>query len=211
MSYNILTETDFFKAIGSGSISDQAELHKVQKAYHKFVTKVIDLCNRTTESKEALHALVFAETELQYHPLLHSASDSVLCLYIKKALSFIRKMMQQAKAGVTHVPSMPSPMAIEKKNMNTTSPICWTGNAVDLVEMVYGICVMGSVNDGDVKFKDLAQAMYQFFGVKAKDCYRFYTDIRRRKNHSRTYFLDKMQEKLNDKMKRDDELERMRR
>ena len=25
----------------------------------------------------------------------------------------------------------------------------WTGNVVDLVEMVYGICVMGSVNDGD--------------------------------------------------------------
>lgn len=90
-------------------------------------------------------------------------------------------------------------------------PICWTGNAVDLVEMVYGICVMGSVNDGEVKFKELAQAMYQFFGVKAKDCYRFYTDIRRRKNYSRTYFLDKMQEKLNDKMRRDDELERMRR
>ena len=90
-------------------------------------------------------------------------------------------------------------------------PICWTGNAVDLVEMVYGICVMGSVNDGEVKFKELAQAMYQFFGVKAKDCYRFYTDIRRRKNYSRTYFLDRMQEKLNDKMRRDDELERMRR
>ena len=77
--------------------------------------------------------------------------------------------------------------------------------------MVYGICVMGSVNDGDVKFKDLAQAMYQFFGIKAKDCYRFYNDIRRRKNHSRTYFLDRMQEKLNDKMRKDDELERMRR
>ena len=61
---------------------------------------------------------------------------------------------------------------------------------------------MGSVNDGDVKFKDLAQAMYQFFGIKAKDCYRFYTDIRRRKNYSRTYFLDRMQEKLNDKSKR---------
>ena len=70
---------------------------------------------------------------------------------------------------------------------------------------------MGSVNDGDVKFKDLAQAMYQFFGIKAKDCYRFYTDIRRRKNHSSTYFLDRMQEKLNDKMRKDDELERMRR
>ncbi|MCW4073171.1 RteC domain-containing protein [Segatella copri] len=57
----------------------------------------------------------------------------------------------------------------------------------------------------EVKFEELAQAMYQFFGVKSKDCYRFYTDIRRRKNYSRIYFLDKMQEKLNDKMRRDDE------
>ena len=209
MSYNILTEMDFFKVIDE--VSDKAEVNKVQEAYHQFVTQVIDLCHRTIESKEALHALVFAETELQYHPLLHSGSECVLCLYIKKALAFIRKMMLQAKTSVTHAPPMPTPMVMEKKSMNTTSPICWTGNAVDLVEMVYGICVMGSVNDGEVKFKDLAQAMYQFFGVKAKDCYRFYTDIRRRKNYSRTYFLDKMQEKLNDKMRKDDELERMRR
>lgn len=44
-------------------------------------------------------------------------------------------------------------------------------------------------------------------GIKAKDCYRFYTDIRRRKKHSRTYFLDRMQEKLNDKMRKDEALE----
>lgn len=204
-----MTETDFFKVIDE--VSDKVEMNKVKEEYSKFVTKVIDLCHRTTESKEALHALVFAETELQYHPLLHSSSGCVLCLYIKKALAFIRKMMQQTKASVTHAPSISTPMAAEKKHANTASPICWTGNTVDLVEMVYGICVMGSVNDGDVRFKELAQAMYQFFGVKAKDCYRFYTDIRRRKNHSRTYFLDKMQEKLNDKMRKDDELERMRR
>ena len=49
------------------------------------------------------------------------------------------------------------------------------------------------------------------FGVDSKDCYRFYTDIKRRKNESRTYFLDKMQEKLNEKMLRDEEMERMRR
>ena len=209
MSYNILTETDFFKVIEY--TENKPELTVIQEAYHQFVTQVIDLCHRTIESKEALHVLVFAETELQYHPLLHSGSECVLNLYIKKALAFIRKMMQQAKTSVTHAPPMHTPMAVEKKSMNTTSPICWTGNAVDLVEMVYGICVMGSVNDGEVTFKDLAQAMYQFFGVKAKDCYRFYTDIRRRKNYSRTYFLDKMQEKLNDKMRKDDELERMRR
>ena len=47
--------------------------------------------------------------------------------------------------------------------------------------------------------------------VESKDCYRFYIDIKRRKNESRTYFLDKMQEKLNEKMLRDEEMERMRR
>lgn len=40
--------------------------------------------------------------------------------------------------------------------------------------------------------------------------YRILT-IKRRKNESRTYFLDKMQEKLNERMLRDEELERMRR
>lgn len=210
MSYNILTETDFFKVIGH-ECTKAEEMNKVQEAYHKFVEMVIDLCHRTTENREVIHALVFAETELQYHPLLHAESGCGICLYIRKALAFIRKMMQQVKMGAVN-PSLVTPeTSNDKQTADKAAPICWTGNAVDLVEMVYGICVMGSVNDGEVKFKDLAQAMYQFFGVKAKDCYRFYTDIRRRKNHSRTYFLDKMQEKLNDKMRRDDELERMRR
>lgn len=114
----------------------------------------------------------------------------------------VRRMQEHVAATYhLHVTTSTSeaspPVSLESKPL-----VKWTGNAVDLVEMVYGICVMGSVNDGDVKFKDLAQAMYQFFGIKAKDCYRFYTDIRRRKNHSRTYFLDRMQEKLNDKMRR---------
>ena len=212
MSYNILTETDFFKVVEN--TEGNPETGKVQEAYHKFVTMVIDLCHQASESKDALHALVFAETELQFHPSLHSGELSVLSLYVKKALAFIRKMMQQVKSGAAHVVSTSPSASVNvevKKEASNIPAINWTGNAVDLVEMVYGICVMGSVNDGDVKFKDLAQAMYQFFGVKSKDCYRFYTDIRRRKNHSRTYFLDKMQEKLNDKMRRDDELERMRR
>ena len=58
--------------------------------------------------------------------------------------------------------------------------------------------------------KQLAPLLYKIFGVDSKDCYRFYTDIKRRKNESRTYFIDRMQEKLNERMLRDEELERMR-
>ena len=92
----------------------------------------------------------------------------------------------------------------------TASLLQWTGNAIDLVELIYGIDEMGCINNGNMPLKQLAPLLYKIFGVDSKDCYRFYTDIKRRKNESRTYFLDRMQEKLNERMLRDEELERMR-
>ena len=79
------------------------------------------------------------------------------------------------------------------------------------VELIYGIDEMGCINNGNMPLKQLAPLLYKIFGVESKDCYRFYIDIKRRKNESRTYFLDKMQEKLNERMLRDEEQERMRR
>ena len=93
----------------------------------------------------------------------------------------------------------------------TASLLQWTGNAIDLVELIYGIDEMGCINNGNMPLKQLAPLLYKIFGVDSKDCYRFYTDIKRRKNESRTYFLDRMQEKLNERMLRDEELECMRR
>ena len=94
---------------------------------------------------------------------------------------------------------------------SVTSAFRWTGNAVDLVEIIYGIDEMGCINNGDTPIGELAAFFYALFGVDSKECYRFYTDIKRRKNDSRTYFLDKMQERLNKRMQQDDEKERMRR
>ena len=207
MEYNILAKTDFFRLLDT---VQHDGLQALQEAYHHFVGEVVELCR--SHVRQAVFALSYAETELAFHQATSVEEDTnAVGILVKKALAFIRKMQEHVAATYhLHVTTSTSeaspPVSSESKPL-----VKWTGNAVDLVEMVYGICVMGSVNDGDVKFKDLAQAMYQFFGMKAKDCYRFYTDIRRRKNYSRTYFLDKMQEKLNEKMRRDDELERMRR
>ena len=57
---------------------------------------------------------------------------------------------------------------------------------------------------------ELSAFFYSLFGVEAKDCYHIYSDIKLRKNDSRTYFLDKMQEKLNRRMDMDEEKDRMR-
>ena len=119
--------------------------------------------------------------------------------------------MQKFLAAPQVPPLIPIQTSTDNTNENTASPLQWTGNAIDLVELIYGINEMGCINNGNMPLKQLAPLLYKIFGVESKDCYRFYIDIKRRKNESRTYFLDKMQEKLNEKMLRDEELERMRR
>lgn len=86
----------------------------------------------------------------------------------------------------------------------------WTGSAIELVEIVYGLDEMKSINDGETPIHELAAFVGTLFGVDIRDCYSAYTDMKRRKNESRTYFLDRMQGRLNKRMDRDDEKEKRR-
>lgn len=87
----------------------------------------------------------------------------------------------------------------------------WTGSTIELVEMAYGLSQMQSINGGDVPIQELVAFIAASFGIEVKDCYSAYTDMKRRKNGSRTYYLDKMRERLNRRMEQDDERERERR
>ena len=198
MNHTILTDTDFFNRIHS------SEYKELPSAYNEFVARVIEHCHSDADMKLISVALMYAEIELQFHQV---QDDSEMSVYIRKALAFVKKMQRHLSAIAIQVPPL-NPPSNEKKN---TPALQWTGNAIDLVEMIYGISEMGCINNGNIQLNELAPMLYTFFGVNSKDCYRFYTDIKRRKNDSRTYFLDKMQMKLNEKMRRDDELERMRR
>lgn len=86
----------------------------------------------------------------------------------------------------------------------------WTGSAIELVEIVYGLCEMGSINNGETPIHELAAFVGTLLNIDIRDCYSTYTDMKRRKNESRTYFLDKMRERLNKRMEQDDEKERKR-
>ena len=86
----------------------------------------------------------------------------------------------------------------------------WTGSGIELVEMVYALDEMKSINNGEAPIHELAAFVGTLLGVDIRDCYSAYTDMKRRKNESRTYFLDKMQERLNKRMDRDDEKEQKR-
>lgn len=141
---------------------------------------------------------------------IYTEEKKEIANYVSKALAFVRRM-QKYLATPQVPPLIPIHTSASQTTENPASLLQWTGNAIDLVELIYGINEMGCINNGDMPLKQLAPLLYKIFGVEAKDCYRFYIDIKRRKNESRTYFLDRMQEKLNKKMLHDEELERMRR
>lgn len=89
----------------------------------------------------------------------------------------------------------------------------WTGTLVELVELIYGLQELRCIDDGETAVNELASFFGKIFGLEIKDshCYNAYSDMKRRKSENRTYFLDKMRNKLNLRMQRDDEKERERR
>lgn len=204
MEYIVLTQTDFFRQI------DEACSHnELCPAYRDFTDRVIQLCLSGEDLRRAVLALAFAETELQFHNKLYGEeAGGVTHLYIRKALAFMRKIQKHITSQVPP----PNPQSDNHHSLPTPVPaLRWTGKASDLVEILYGMAEMGCINDGEIQVGELAAFFYSLFNVEAKDCYRIYSDIKLRKNDSRTYFLDKMQEKLNKRMDMDEEKERMRR
>ena len=156
-------------------------------------------------------ALAFAEIELRF---LIDIVEEEMRIHAKKAIAFIRKMMQLASQHYAEVPPLTSnihPTNITAAKSETPKSLQWTGNTLDLVELIYGLSEMGCIDNGETPLKVIAPALYEFFGLDTKECYRYYSAIKLRKNPSRTYFIDKMQKKLNEKIRRDEELERMRR
>ena len=207
MNYFLLAETDFFRQI------NEAGDCNMEKAYTAFATQVIELCIGSPDTNRTIIALAYIEIELQHHPVRNLPEEKrEVAAYISKALSFVRKM--QKFLAAPQVPPLTSniqPTIVPSAKSETQKSLQWTGNTLDLVELIYGLSEMGCIDNGETPLKVLAPALYEFFGLDTKECYRYYSAIKLRKNPSRTYFIDKMQKKLNEKIRRDEELERMRR
>lgn len=65
----------------------------------------------------------------------------------------------------------------------------WTGNKVDLVELVYALQASNMINNGNIGIKELAKHIEELFSVQIGDYYRIFLEIRMRKNNQ-TKLLD---------------------
>lgn len=210
MEHLILTRTEFFRQINSNGNSTGMDA-----AYNDFIMAVISLCTEISPSCHPFLVLSYTETELQHHRLLHD-TDCVIGIYVRKALSFMRKIQKHICANRPQVPPLSATVhsgCEKKEDMPVNAPsMRWTGSMAELVELIYGLDAMKLVNEGEPGIKELLEGFCKVFGMEIKEsqCYNTYADIKRRKNESRTYFFDKAAEKLNRRMLEDEERERMR-
>lgn len=206
-----MTETEFF-----GLIDGNDETVNLNAAYNRFVRAVVELMH-DGDTDGAKIALAYAENELQFHHTQYIAGvRSHTALFVRKALSFIRKMQKHIPSNRPQVSPLSTTIhsECEKRNKDTGNipAMRWTGSTAELVELIYGLDSMKLVNAGEPGIKELLEGFCKVFGMEIKEsqCYNTYADIKRRKNDSRTYFFDKAAEKLNRRMLEDEERERIR-
>jgi hypothetical protein len=203
MNYFVLTDTEFFR-----QVSDKNNCQEVAFAYSDFIRLIFSLYTGNVEKEELQFVLTYTEIELQSLDV-YRRSESVKntelsqhSFYLSKAILFIRHILRnlQSQPRLIHLPTQASylPKSIDSKYK-------WTGGVVELVEIIYGFIEMRSINNGETPITELARFVSNQFGIEIKDCYSAYVDIKRRKNASRTYYLDKMRERLNQRMELDDE------
>lgn len=201
MNFLILTETEFFRLVNTDT-----DCRKLNAAYREFINQVFTFCcSASCDVRQLVGTLLYTEIELScLHEKLTPHGDDRAC-HARKAVSFIRRMLK-------HIQTQVPPLSTPKSDIHTT-PLRWTGTLIELVELIYGLQEIGCINDGETPINELTGYFGKLLGIEIKDilCYNTYANMKHRKNESRTYFLDKMRERLNLRMQRDDAKEMQRR
>lgn len=185
MKYDILTDTDFIRAV-----KDKNE-ESMNASFGSFMEHVVALSD-CHEGKTATYA-AFAYAEIELKMAIGSLKSSRELA--EEAIEFIHEMQQMVK-------DMP---VTEIKQPQTTNCLNWTGDIVNLVELMYGLQEMQCLNDGKLTMEELGNRIFPLFGLKPKIYSRIYIDIKQRatKNGNRTYFLSKMRNMLEERIDQD--------
>ena len=177
-----------------------------EELFRDFDNTLRTLCDEEDDRKAVFRTLSYARIRLH-----------VLCVYISK------EETPESNTQIRFLHIVIGYIDTELEILNRygdTYPskphVCkrrWTGTVVEIVELIYALHEMKRIDDGEIAMNELAGFFGELFGIRldARSLYDAYTDIKRRKGESRTYFLDKLRERLNLRMQRDDEKEQERR
>jgi hypothetical protein len=80
-------------------------------------------------------------------------------------------------------------------SQSSLSPITWTGNKTDAIELLVALHSLGSINNGNIELRKLVQGFEERFNIQLENYYDFLKNIRARKG-SRSNFLDQLKDRL---------------
>lgn len=93
-----------------------------------------------------------------------------------------------------------SPKPDLHKAFSPPSPkLKWTGNRLDLVELIYALQGSGALNYGEAELKDICEAFELVFQTKVGDLYRSFHDISNRKKEQ-IKFVNRLESDLEKKI-----------
>lgn len=73
----------------------------------------------------------------------------------------------------------------------------WTGEAINLVEIAYGIWLTGQLNNGNASVTEIVSWLEDNFNVKIGRAFRRWTEISSRKRISTTKYIDSLKDSIN--------------
>ncbi|MEJ5996261.1 RteC domain-containing protein [Pedobacter sp. Du54] len=97
--------------------------------------------------------------------------------------------------GATEPPTIPTKLR---------KPLKWTGEKINLIELLHGLYVKKQVNDGKIGIGEFFEMVGEFFGIDLGIPKRGFDDLKLRKRLSKTHFLDSVREELLKKMEDED-------
>ena len=187
-----LTSTLFFTVITQ---KDGSELNNIKKAFEEYTVLVIEVSDSDENFRSKFRILNYSKICLL---ALQETTDEVVILsYITQAIALLDVELELLQ--LTDNDYYTSKGTVKGE-------FVWTGKIVDLVELLYAICEGSNINGGNVVMTHFISHIEQIFSVEVKDFANVYRDIKHRKstNTSRTYFLDKLAVRLNQRMDRED-------
>ncbi|WP_226294293.1 RteC domain-containing protein [Aquimarina algicola] len=81
-----------------------------------------------------------------------------------------------------------------EKTLIEQSNLKWTGNKIDLIELIYALHASGSIKAKGIK--EVAKAYEELFEIDLGNYYRKFIELRNRKLIERTRFIDTLRDKL---------------
>lgn len=88
------------------------------------------------------------------------------------------------------------------KSITIDNTLSWSESSAALIELIYALYASRAINQGDLEIKKIAYLFQKYFNITLNDIHHTFHRMKTR-NYSRTMFLDKLKQSLEDYMDKD--------